>query len=242
MNWLSYFFIKIRTKSISAPVFLIQKLFDYLPTATFNQRSKLFYLAGGLFLSLALSDVSAQVTKDSTQVLKDSVSAKEIGKIEVQDTLFAPAQKKFIPRKAALFAAVLPGLGQIYNRKYWKLPIVYGAAGLLVFLAIDANQAFLSLRESYFAKTQPNSGRIDQFPGLTAATLVPNFQSARRDRDFYIILAGAIYALQIVDALVDAHLKGFDLSDNLSLHIKPSFQTAAFSQPVVGIKLALSFK
>lgn len=146
-----------------------------------------------------------------------------------------------VPKKAALFA-IIPGGGQIYNKRWWKLPFVYGAFGGLVY-SIDYNQSrYRRLRDALELE------RMDmehEFSG----TGIDNEQTLRSLRDefdkntqlSYIGLV-FVYLLQSMEAYVDAHLKNFDVSDDLELKIKPQMEmTSALGQPVIGIGLSLNF-
>ncbi|WKN30475.1 DUF5683 domain-containing protein [Porifericola rhodea] len=166
--------------------------------------------------------------------------------------IFTGRNSKKIPRKAALYAAALPGLGQVYNGAYWKVPIVYGTFITLGWFATWYNDQYLVFRRAYIAL---DNGLPEQNPlinsvaaqGLTQVT--NNLETIRRQRDFmYILMAGA-YALQIMEAIVDAHLIEFDVSEELSLEIQPSAgQYYALSSgggsfvPAAGLSLFLNIK
>ena len=151
------------------------------------------------------------------------------------------------PRKAALFSAILPGLGQVYNEKYWKIPVIY-AGGLALGYAISyQNDRFRVFRKAQLAKENgvesenPLSGtRYD-----IESTIDRGTERFNRDRDFMVILMAGFYALNIVDAIVDAHLKEFEVNEDLSFRIKPAFeQTAPALSPHynVGLALTLTFR
>lgn len=139
------------------------------------------------------------------------------------------------PGKAALLAALLPGAGQVYNRRWWKLPLVFGAVGGTVAGEIFYQQRYREFADAYNnitqAKTNPDTQlayRIgDKNLGTQArkATSVNGLESGivfyRGYRDIFYLYIGIAYGLQIVDALVDAHLQDFDVSTDLSLHWEP---------------------
>ncbi len=156
------------------------------------------------------------------------------------------------PRKAALYSAVLPGLGQVYNRKYWKLPIVYGAGATAGFLIYYNYTIYDKLNTAYrYRKDNNPETSLENF----TLNRIVNKQSIdlsffsddeiltlrntyRRDVDLSVLFATAVYGLNILDAVVDAHLYSFDVSDDLSLKIKPSMIMAAYTlQPAVTVKL-----
>jgi Family of unknown function (DUF5683) len=156
-----------------------------------------------------------QVKADSVIVEKDTTL---ISKDAPIDTIRSYA-KRFDPRKALLYAAVLPGSGQIYNKKYWKLPLVYGGFGLLIYSVNFYQSAYVKYKSELFITINDPT----QLPpsGLPQDQLRSIVDQARRQRDFYIVLTGLIYILQMVDAHVDAHLKEFDLNPKLQVKVEP---------------------
>ena len=132
------------------------------------------------------------------------------------------------PGKATLLAAVLPGAGQIYNHTYWKLPLVYGALGATIGLEVYYQQGFTEFgRAADLVSTgQQQIGSSALGPRARQVRSLAGLQSGvqfyRGYRDVFYLYIGLAYSLQIVDALVDAHLKSFDVSDDLSLHWEPT--------------------
>jgi hypothetical protein len=159
--------------------------------------------------------------------------------------------KKHSPRTAAIRSAIFPGLGQIYNKKYWKLPIVYGAMGASTGIFLFNLKNYKETRFAYKAKYNARQ------PGATAADtaalnnikdhLKPLSEESlrfyrtqyRRDLDYAAIFFLVMWGLNVVDATVDAHLKSFDVSPDLSLRIKPGRSEMAGTN---GISLVLAFK
>jgi Family of unknown function (DUF5683) len=126
------------------------------------------------------------------------------------------------PKKAALLSACLPGLGQVYNHKAWKVPIIYAGFGGLGF-GFGFNQKNYSLyRSALRLRHDDDPSTIDDFPEYSDDDLVTLKNYYQRYRDLCIIGAAALYTLTILDAAVDAHLYNFDVSDNLALQFKPS--------------------
>lgn len=171
-----------------------------------------------------------------------------------QDTLIIESQRKdtvliksyatrYSPRKALLFAAILPGLGQIYNKKYWKLPLVYGG-----FIGIGYGMNFYqdiytTYKGQLFENLELNIGEngINPTSGYTTAQLRSIVDRSQRERDFMIILMGGMYLLQIIDAHVDAHLKEFDLNPNLQVSIQPTVDQNAMTGRQTGVSLIIKF-
>ena len=132
-----------------------------------------------------------------------------------------PIQKTHSPTKATLLSTFVPGAGQIYNKKYWKVPFVYG--GLIAFgIAIKNNSDEYELyRKAYVYKVDEDSTTIDNFVDLSADIIKSRRDIFRRNRDLSIISLSLVYVLQVIDAHVDAHLFTFDVDENLSFNIAP---------------------
>lgn len=146
------------------------------------------------------------------------------------------------PKKALLLSLALPGAGQVYNRKYIKLPFVYGALGGLIFLVDNNQQAYKRYKTAYELKLE---GEPHEFSGTlldNATTLKRRRDDARKNKELSSILLVVTYLLNGVDAYVDAHLKGFNVSENLGLGIKPTtLQTAVRPSIIPGLSLTLTF-
>ena len=162
--------------------------------------------------------VSAQ--KDTVIALadqKDSIYIKDVT-TTVIDTLIM--KKK--PLRAALFSTFVPGLGQAYNQKYWKIPIIFSLAGALIYFADNNNIIYHRFLDAYVAKNDTFPDTIDEFDGkVSDDDLLFYKRKYKRNRDLDIILVGVIYIFNIMDASVDAHLSDYDIGDDLSLSIEP---------------------
>ncbi len=157
-------------------------------------------------------------------------------------------------KKATTLACICPGAGQIYNRSYWKVPFVLGGFATLAYCIDWNNRGFQRFKKAYglladyeqHPENYPN-GPTDEFHGRYSSTFIRNLRNNyRRNRDLCIILTGAMYILQIVDAHVDAHLKDYDVSDDLSMNIEPLLNYTyvpmeSDHRPVVGFNLSLTF-
>lgn len=140
------------------------------------------------------------------------------------------------PRKAAIRSAILPGWGQIYNKKYWKLPIVYGALGTCTGIFIYNLNNYNDFRFAYRVKYNMRVNHTDTalFPSIKR-NLQPLSEESlrfqrnlfRRDIDYSALVFILLWGLNIVDASVDAHLKSFDVSPDLSLQFKPGYSEMA---------------
>lgn len=149
---------------------------------------------------------------------------------------------RYDPRKAILFAAILPGLGQIYNKKYWKLPLVY--AGFIGFgYGVQFYQkGYKDFKGGLFDLLESGATEINvrgySWDETQLRRLVTKY---RRERDFFLILSAGMYLLQMVDAHVDAHLKEFDLNPNLQVSIQPTLNNDMLTGRTAGISLILKF-
>lgn len=151
--------------------------------------------------------------------------------------------KRFSPRKAILYAAILPGLGQAYNKKYWKLPLVYGGFYFIGYYIKTYNNFYVKYKGHLFYNLEHGLGQNDENPDvkLTTQQLRTIVDKARRERDLMIILMGGMYLLQMVDAHVDSHLKEFDLNPNLQVSIEPTLSQDAMTGRTTGVSLVFRF-
>lgn len=148
--------------------------------------------------------------------------------------------KDHSPLKASLYSTAFPGLGQIYNKKYWKLPIIYGGFTGLYFLAKSQNEQYNEVKKLYEQAEIP-APMPSYEGGKTKEELKFYRDRYRRDRDFTIILMGLLYIIQIVDASVDAHFFQFDVSRDLSLQIQPKLYTPINHYPAYSLSCTLKF-
>lgn len=142
------------------------------------------------------------------------------------------------PKKATILSAILPGAGQVYNNKAWKVPIIYGGFAANIYF-IDFNnrryQLFLeNLRK--FDRREPND-----FPNLNREGLVRNVNFWRRNRDLNYFLFVGIYALNILDAHIDAQLSTFNINDDLALHFEPTMESLTAGGNLIGVSMKLKF-
>jgi len=147
------------------------------------------------------------------------------------------------PARAAFYSAVLPGLGQAYNKKYWKIPIVYAAIGTGVYFVVDNQQEYLRYQEAYKLRI---SGRPDEFdgtgenPNISEDGLIRAQEVLKRNRDLAIFITIGLYALNIIEANVDAHLDDRAFSRNLS--VRPTLELDPIgNQTIAGLNLKFDF-
>jgi len=145
------------------------------------------------------------------------------------------------PKRAAMLSAVLPGLGQIYNKQYWKVPLIYGGALIIGHYIRYQDRLYTNFRSAYFAETDLDPNTKNPYP-VTRDVLLTNAEQLRRDRDYLMIIGGIFYLLQIVDAHVSAHLHEFQINDALSMDIQPKIQPSGVFSRSVGVSFSLRFK
>ena len=142
--------------------------------------------------------------------------------IVVRDTIPRKPINILGPSKAAFYSAVLPGLGQAYNKKYWKIPIVYAALGTSVYFFVTNNKEYNRYRDEYKSRLAGNEAINGEFPGVSNEGLINAQKTLKRRKELSLLITIGIYALNIIDANVDAHLLQYNVDQNLA--IKPHFQ------------------
>jgi len=174
--------------------------------------------------------------KDSTQV--DNI--KVTGAIKINSNYFNPLS----PSKAAFYSAILPGLGQIYNKKYWKAPVVWGAMGTSIYFYLDNNKEYDRYRTAFKLR---EAGLKDEFTNTDGSLLISRNglisaqKTLKSNRDLSLLTTLVFYVLQIVEASVNAHLLQFNTNDNLSFSPTIISNSNRFEIPKVGLKFKLSF-
>jgi hypothetical protein len=150
-----------------------------------------------------------------------------------------------LPKRAARLSFLLPGLGQCYNRSYWKVPIVYAALGTTTFFILRNGQEYIRYRNAYRIRLDTDPTTFDEFDIRAGAGIAINNGNLKGLRDYYrqnrdlsILLTAIAYSLNALDAYVDAHLKHFDVSDNLSLRWQPLHSVA---QPTMALQFSTGF-
>lgn len=156
----------------------------------------------------------------------------------VSDTTKTSEINPLAPAKAAFYSAVFPGMGQVYNKKYWKLPLVYGALGTTIYFYISNNRKYHQYRDAY--KRRLEGFNDDSFTYLDNSRLISAQKFYQKNRDLSALLTGLFYILNIVDANVDAHLMQFNVNEKLT--VKPDFYRNDFTaKQDIGICLTLKF-
>jgi len=146
-------------------------------------------------------------------------------------------------RIAAACSAIIPGAGQIYNKKWWKVPIIYAAAGGVGYLFLQNDIQYQSYKKEIIYRVE-NPNMVNEYANYSIDNLVTQKNYYRKYRDLTVMGLSLIYVLNILDAYVDGHLKKFDMSDDLSLRIKPYENIYYTTKPnlTVGLTFQITFK
>ncbi|MBO6533947.1 MAG: hypothetical protein JJ885_08165 [Muricauda sp.] len=153
------------------------------------------------------------------------------------------------PSKAAFYSAILPGLGQIYNKRYWKAPIVWGAMGTGIYVYSFNNTEYRRARNAF--KRRLAGFEDDEFfdlngdgvgPDVSSEALQSAQENTQRDRDLALVITIALYALNIIDANVDSHLKQYNVSDDLAVDFNPVIDINPFTNDLnYGMAMVIKF-
>ena len=187
-----------------------------------------------LFIAFFSANLFAQ--KDSTNVKIKNIK----GKIQKTQGVYNPLS----PSKAAFYSAIFPGMGQIYNKKYWKAPIVWGALAVPTYYYQINNSDYKRYRRAY--KLRKN-GLQDEFTlddgstSVSLETLETAQKQLRENRDMSLLTGVIIYILQIVESSVNAHLLQFNTDDNLSFKPVLMMDPIRIERPTVGLTIKYNF-
>lgn len=187
---------------------------------------------GFLLKYITVIFIILSVTKLQGQVIVDADTTRVIRNEELAEDIHSP-------KKATIYSAILPGLGQAYNKKYWKIPIIYAGFGTIGYFIDWNNDNYQFNKKAYQHLTDDDENTNDfmeieavQYYDLNNPTSFANFRDGllkrqdyyRRNRDLLFISIIGFYGLNIIDASVDAHLFNFDISDDLTFNWQPSVQ------------------
>lgn len=185
-------------------------------------------------VSSSLMDTSVKINADTTIVAKETITAKDTVHKKMHD-----------PRKATIRSALIPGWGQAYNREYWKIPLVYAAVGITAGTFVYNNKWYQRTKKAYDIVINNRTDEYDQIdPKLKGLIDYPQSlqyyrNDFRKNRDYSVLFFLFAWGLNVVDATVFGHLKDFDVSDDLSMRINPTFDA---STKTSGLGFAFSLK
>ena len=185
-----------------------------------------------VLFSLFFINVKAQ------EISVDSSAQKKATKEIFVDSL----SLKHSPRKATIYSALLPGLGQVYNKKYWKVPILYGAFALTGYFIHYNDVRYHKYNKELIARENNDTTSFNSsLVNLDITSIKSASDDFRRYRDLDVIITALIYVLNIIDAHVDAHLFYFNVDDNLSLRVTPKLQQLQNQAIVPNLSLTFGF-
>lgn len=185
-----------------------------------------------------------EVAKDSVINLeKDSIT---LNNLPVSNEFYEKQKREYnplAPSRAAFYSAIFPGMGQVYNKKYWKTPIVWAGLAIPMYFYLQNNEDYKDIRTAY---RQRRAGLPDEFDGsrgveLSEETLERAQEQLRENRELSILSFVIVYVLQIVEASVNAHLLQFETNDNLTVESTVMPSPIRFDAPVVGLTLKYNF-
>ena len=180
-----------------------------------------------LFFLIGTVSLFAQTKEDAVLIVKDTVALQEIDPLT--------------PAKAAFYSAILPGLGQAYNKKYWKIPLVYGAIGTSLYFYLDSNKKYHDYRNEYKRRLEGyGTGTGGKYDFLDNSRLISGQKFYQRNRDLSALFVVAFYALNIIDANVDAALIQFNVNERLSMRPEVYPNDVTF-RPNVGLTFNYKF-
>ncbi|MCA0957760.1 DUF5683 domain-containing protein [Allomuricauda sp. XS_ASV26] len=201
------------------------------------------------FLMFQSSFSQEEEKTERTKKTQDTDSLTQ--KMEGEGVTFEEVTKKeninpLAPSKAAFYSAILPGLGQIYNKRYWKAPIVWGALGTSIYVYSFNNTEYRRARNAFKRRlagfTDDEFSREDGTPIISDEALQEAQESSQRDRDLALVISIALYALNIIDANVDSHLKQYNVSDDLAVDFNPYIEINPFTnKPNYGMAMVIKF-
>ncbi|RYD52110.1 MAG: hypothetical protein EOP52_08000 [Sphingobacteriales bacterium] len=201
----------------------------------------LFTGGAGLQTALAQAVPDTLVNRPLPDSLRDRVraDAQRSGELTIPADTFSTARtvlNQHTPKRAALYSALLPGAGQYYNRQYWKIPIIYAGMGTSFYFLISNTNDYRKYRTAYLASLDPLGSDNPLTRTYTSAQLKTLQDAYRQNLDMTVLFTTLGFTLQVMDALVFAHLKNFDVSRDLSIRVRPALTPVG-----PGIALAIRF-
>lgn len=199
--------------------------------------------SGICFNAKAQNDSASILIKPDSATLVNNGKKNSLDSLTVNDSTKLKAKKKHDPNKATIRSAIIPGWGQAYNHEYWKIPIVYGALAVPGSLFIYNNNWYQRTKDAYnILLNNGDTAKIyPRLKGIPAENLQVYRNSFRKDRDYSALFFLLVWGLNVVDATVFAQLKDFDVSDDLSMKLRPDFDPVTKS-PSLSVALGFSNK
>ncbi|WP_378176580.1 DUF5683 domain-containing protein [Aquimarina sp. SS2-1] len=199
-------------------------------------KTKSFYIILLLFFCFQVSFSQEENETEELKVVTEEVAVKKKKKRNKKIKPYEP----LAPARAAFYSAILPGLGQAYTGKYWKIPIVYGALGAGIYFYTVNNGQYIEARDFYKRRLAGLPDGENRLAILTNDQLIDRQRRFRRDQELSLLITAGLYILNIVDANVTAHLQQFNVSKDLTF--KPNIHFNKFdATPSYGMSVNYSF-
>lgn len=195
-----------------------------------------------IFFAGVFSPTQAQLKEKIAASKEKIISSKK--KIEQSDFVQFLQDDAHSAKKAAIYSAVVPGWGQAYNKKYWKVPIVWGAMAGVGYYFFDNNSNYKQFKEHYILLSTYPDSTVQIGTGIydksSLSNILQNIDSYRKNRDLSVIIMAAVWGLNIIDANVDGHFFSFDIDEDLSLGVQPSSWMLGPRKNAYGLSLVLN--
>lgn len=220
-------------------------------------RNRLVFILSIIAFAITINSNASTVQNDSIYLIESVDTLQFVQEVDTVETYVSTSTFKPDAQKAVWLATIVPGLGQIYNRQYWKLPIIYGGTLALAYgitwndrMYVDYRKGYVDLMDknpntNYFEYLLPEGVTLDSTNKDYYTKVIKNkLDNYRRNRDLCIITTAVLYLLSIIDAYVDAQLFDYDISPDLSLQVTPTViaPSSSYEQDSsVGLSCKLKF-
>ena len=220
-------------------------------------RNRLVFILSIIAFAITSNSNASTVQNDSIYLIESIDTLQVVHEVDTVETYASTSTFKPDAQKAVWLATIVPGLGQIYNRQYWKLPIIYGGTLALAYGITWNDRMYVDYRKGYvdLMDKNPNTNYFEYLlpPGVTLDSTNKDYYTKviknkldnyRRNRDLCIITTAVLYLLSIIDAYVDAQLFDYDISPDLSLQVTPTViaPSSSYEQDSsVGLSCKLKF-
>ena len=220
-------------------------------------RNRLVFILSIIAFAITINSNASTVQNDSIYLIESVDTLQFVQEVDTVETYASTSTFKPDAQKAVWLATIVPGLGQIYNRQYWKLPIIYGGTLALAYgitwndrMYVDYRKGYVDLMDknpntNYFEYLLPAGVTLDSTNKDYYTKVIKNkLDNYRRNRDLCIITTAVLYLLSIIDAYVDAQLFDYDISPDLSLQVTPTVIAPSSSyeqESSVGLSCKLKF-
>ena len=220
-------------------------------------RNRLVFILSIIAFAITINSNASTVQNDSIYLIESIDTLQVVQEVDTVETYASTSTFKPDAQKAVWLATIVPGLGQIYNRQYWKLPIIYGGTLALAYgitwndrMYVDYRKGYVDLMDknpntNYFEYLLPAGVTLDSTNKDYYTKVIKNkLDNYRRNRDLCIITTAVLYLLSIIDAYVDAQLFDYDISPDLSLQVTPTViaPSSSYEQDSsVGLSCKLKF-